>query len=76
MVVCPDCSTTNQNGVGFADGTDSFDAGTAWLARAMVLSMLGRGAEAVEAARRSRELYAAKGFVDGVRRAEALIVDA
>jgi len=64
----------SAEGVGIADGTDSFDAGTAWLARAQVLSIHGRRPEASDAAWRARELYAAKGFVNGIRRAEALIV--
>jgi hypothetical protein len=49
------------------------DAGTAWLARGWVLSMAGRRGESAEAARRARELYAAKGFVNGIRRIEALL---
>ena len=64
----------STEGVAIADGTDSFDAGTAWLARAQVLTILARPAEATHAARRSREVYAAKGFVNGIRRAEALMV--
>ena len=59
-------------GVDIADGTDSFDAGTAWLARAQVLSMLGRESEAREAARRARQVYQAKGYVNGIRRVDAL----
>ena len=66
----------SAEGIVAADGTDTFEAGTAWLARAMVLSILHREAEATEAARRAREHYAAKGFLNGVRRAEALIVEA
>ena len=65
----------SAEGTEIADGTDSFDAGTAWLARAHVLSILGRPTEATQAARRARERYAAKGFVNGIRRAEALIVE-
>ncbi len=65
----------SAEGVAIADGTDSHDAGTAWLARAQVLSILGRPAEASEAARRSKEIWSAKGFVNGIRRAEALIVE-
>ena len=49
------------------------DAGTAWLARAQVLAILGRRDEATDAARRSRELYAVKGWVNGIRRAEAVL---
>jgi tetratricopeptide (TPR) repeat protein len=59
--------------VDIADGTDSMDAGTAWLARGWVLSMAGRREESAEAARRARELFAAKGFVNGIRRVEALL---
>jgi class 3 adenylate cyclase/tetratricopeptide (TPR) repeat protein len=59
--------------VEIADGTDSMDAGTAWLARAQVLGMMGRHEEANDAARRSKELYTLKGWVGGIRRAEALI---
>jgi hypothetical protein len=60
-------------GVRIADATDSWDAGTAWYARAQVLSILGRRTEAVDAARRSREVYVAKGFVNGIRRVDALL---
>ena len=63
----------SADGIRIADDTDLWDAGTAWLARAHVLSSQGRGAEATDAARRSVELYAAKGFVNGIRRAEALL---
>jgi len=62
--------------VAIADDTDSFDAGTAWLARAWALSIAGRTADATEAAHRAREVYAAKGFVNGIRRAESLIGEA
>jgi len=48
------------------------DAASAWLARAQVLSILDRSGEAAAAAERSRELYAAKGWVTGIQRAEAL----
>ena len=68
-----DADRISTEGVAIADGTDSFDAETAWLARALVLSILGRRAEAREAASRSRDLFAAKGFVNGIRRAEALL---
>ena len=53
---------------------DSFDAENAWLARAMVLSLLGRRGEAVAAAS-DRGSLRPKGFVDGIRRAQALIVE-
>ena len=59
--------------VDIADGTDSMDAGTAWLARAEVLAIAGRRAEAADAARRARDLYARKGWASAVRRAEALL---
>ena len=56
-------------------GTDSIDAATAWLARSMTLAILGRAAEASAAATNARDLAAAKGSVNIVRRAEALIRD-
>lgn len=56
-----------------AADTDSIARITAWLARSMVLSVLGREAEAKEAARGVRDLAAAKGEVNLIRRAEALI---
>ena len=56
-----------------ADATDSTDAGTAWLARGLVLSMAGRAAEATEAGQRARTIYAAMGFVSGLRRVEELL---
>jgi hypothetical protein len=59
--------------VEIADTTDSLDAGSAWLGRAMVLKTLGRWDEATKAASRARELYAAKGFVSAVRRVDALL---
>jgi len=59
--------------VAIAEGTDSIDVPTAWEARATTLLILGRPVEASEAARRARELYAAKGSVNGLRRIEALI---
>ena len=62
-----------SEGVDIADTTDSMDAGTAWLARAQVLDILGRRDEAIDAARRSRELYTVKGWVSGIRRAEAVL---
>jgi len=56
-----------------ADSTDSLDAGSAWLARAMVLTTHGRRAEGTAAARRARELFAAKGFVTALRRVDAIL---
>jgi len=44
-----------------------------WFARAQVLAIRGRGAEAAEAARRSRDLCSTKGWVSGMRRADALL---
>jgi hypothetical protein len=38
-----------------------------------VLTRAGRGAEAVEAAERARSQFALKGFVNGVRWAEAAL---
>lgn len=61
--------------IAIADTTDSMDAGSAWLARAHALSISGRPTEATEAARQARGLYAAKGFVNAIRWAEALIVE-
>jgi len=63
----------SQEAIDIADTTDSLDSGTAWLARAMTLSILGRHAAATDAALHSRGLYAAKGFVNAIRRAEAFI---
>ncbi|MEO5703446.1 MAG: adenylate/guanylate cyclase domain-containing protein [Candidatus Limnocylindrales bacterium] len=56
--------------------TDSMEAGTAWLARAMALASLGRTSEASDAAREARRLFALKGSVNAMRRAEALITSA
>ena len=63
----------SREGTDIADGTDSMDSATAWLARALVLDILERRSEATDAARRSRELFAMKGWVSGIRRAEAVI---
>ncbi|MBI2780908.1 MAG: hypothetical protein HYX55_03795 [Chloroflexi bacterium] len=49
------------------------DTIAAWLARSMVPSVLGRRAEARDAASRARDLAAAKGEVNVTRRAEALL---
>jgi class 3 adenylate cyclase len=59
--------------VAIAEGTDSMDAGTAWLARAKALEIVGRRDEAVEAALRARELFAAKGYVNNLRRVDELL---
>jgi hypothetical protein len=61
--------------VTIAGDTDSLDAGTAWHSRALVLSILGRGPESSDAARQARALYEAKGWVNAVRRIEALIIE-
>jgi hypothetical protein len=54
-----------------ATSTDSGVIGEAWLARAEVLTLAGRRPEALQAAEQARAAYAAKGFVNGVRWAEA-----
>jgi hypothetical protein len=56
-----------------AGDTDSIDAATAWLARSITLSLLGRARESSDAARNARDIAAAKGSVNVVRRAEALM---
>ncbi|HEV8402494.1 MAG TPA: hypothetical protein VGQ31_05620, partial [Candidatus Limnocylindrales bacterium] len=56
-----------------AGATDSLDAGAAWIARGMVLSLAGRAEEAREAGRRAREIYATVGFVSGLRRVDELL---
>lgn len=43
------------------------------MARSMVLSLIGRGAEAAEPARIARDFATAKGMVNVARRAAALI---
>jgi hypothetical protein len=68
-----DADRVTQEAVDVAADTDSMDAGTAWFARALVLSTLGRGPESSEAARRAAAIYEAKGSVNALRRAEALI---
>ncbi len=68
-----DADRLSLEGVAVAADTDSMDAGTAWEARALVLSILGRGKDAAEAAVRARELYVAKGSVNALRRVEAMI---
>ncbi|MFL5678156.1 MAG: AAA family ATPase [Chloroflexota bacterium] len=59
--------------VEIADTTDSMDVAMAWLSRGHVLLLLGRHEEAMDAARRSKEVCARKGWVSGMRRAQALL---
>ncbi len=61
--------------VALAATTDSIEIANAWLARAEVLQLAGRFAEARAAAADSRTAHAAKGFVHGVRRAEARLAE-
>jgi class 3 adenylate cyclase len=70
-----DADRVSLEAVAVADTTDSLDAGTAWHARAIVLSLLGRGREASQAAAQARALYVAKGSVNAVRRVEAMITE-
>ena len=58
--------------VEIAETTDSLDAGSAWLARAMALKTLGREAEGREAAERARSMFVAIGYLTPVRRVDAL----
>jgi class 3 adenylate cyclase len=55
--------------------TDSLSAADAWEARARVLAMLGRRSEMLEAATRARELHAAKGSVNFVRRLDRFLAE-
>ena len=64
-----------QEAVDVAADTDSTEVGTAWIARALALSILGRGPESSDAAKRARAIYEAKGSVNALRRAEALITE-
>jgi class 3 adenylate cyclase len=66
-----DADRVSLEGTQMASSTDSGVIGEAWLARAEVLNLAGRRPEALEAAERARSAYAAKGFVNGVRWAEA-----
>jgi tetratricopeptide (TPR) repeat protein len=61
--------------VAAAAKTDSLSAADAWEARARVLVMLGRQSEALEAARRSRELHVGKGAVNFIRRLDRFIAE-
>ena len=58
-----------------AADTDSISAADAWEARARVLAMLGRRSEMLEAAARARELHAAKGAVNFVRRIDRFLAE-
>jgi hypothetical protein len=62
-----------REAIDVAEGTDSMDAGTEWEARATVLTVLGRTAEARSAALRARELYGLKGAVNLIRRVDAML---
>jgi hypothetical protein len=61
--------------VALAAETDSMDDADAWEARAHVLRALGRRPEMLEAASRARELHAAKGAVNLIRRVDQLLAD-
>jgi ATP/maltotriose-dependent transcriptional regulator MalT len=61
--------------IDWAAKTDSLSAADAWEARARVLAMLGRRAEMLEAAGRARELHAAKGSVNFVRRVDLFLAE-
>jgi len=58
-----------------AASTDSLSAADAWEARARVLAMLGRRSEMLHAAGRARELHAAKGSVNFVRRLDRFLAE-
>jgi class 3 adenylate cyclase/tetratricopeptide (TPR) repeat protein len=66
-----DADRVSLEGTEMATSTDSGVIGEAWLARAEVLTLAGRRPEALQAAEQARAAYAAKGFVNGVRWAEA-----
>jgi len=68
-----DADRVTQEAVDIAADTDSMDAGTAWFARALALAILGRAPESSDAAKRAKAMYEAKGSVNALRRAEALI---
>jgi hypothetical protein len=57
--------------VAIASTTDSIEIAEAALARAEVMQLAGRGGEARVAAVDARTWFAAKGFLNGVRRADA-----
>jgi class 3 adenylate cyclase len=58
-----------------ASKTDSLNAADAYEVRARVLSMLGRAEEMREAATRARELHAAKGSVNFLRRLDRFLAE-
>jgi tetratricopeptide (TPR) repeat protein len=66
-----DADELSREAIEVASGTDTEVASEAWLSRAEVLTLAGRGGEALDAADRGRAAFAAKGFVNGVRWAEA-----
>jgi tetratricopeptide (TPR) repeat protein len=61
--------------VAAAADTDSLSAADAWEGRARVLAMLGRRSEMLEAAAKARELYAAKGSVNFLRRLDRFLAE-
>jgi hypothetical protein len=61
--------------VAVAEKTDSLSAADAWEARARVLAILGRRPEMLEAAERARELHAAKGSVNFLRRLDRFLAE-
>ena len=58
-----------------ASTTDSMDSADAWEARARVLVLLDRKADAMAAAKRARELHVAKGAVNLIRRIDQLATE-
>jgi class 3 adenylate cyclase len=58
-----------------ASTTDSMDSADAWEARARVLVLLDRKADAMAAAKRARELHVAKGAVNLIRRIDQLVTE-
>jgi class 3 adenylate cyclase len=68
-----DADRITRECVEIADTTDSMDVAMASLARAQVLVLLGRHEEAMDAARRSKEVCERKGWVSGIRRAQAVL---
>jgi hypothetical protein len=61
--------------VAAAAQTDSVSAADAWEARAWVLARLGRRPEMLDAAERARELHAAKGSVNFLRRLDRFLAE-
>jgi hypothetical protein len=66
----------SSEAVEVAATTDSISAADAWESRARVLDILGRREQMVQAARRARELHAAKGSVNFLRRLHEFLSDA